>query len=222
MGSQERRAREKEAVHNRILEAARQLFTEEGFEAVTMRRIAERVEYTPTALYLHFQNKEALLQELSDRDALALAERFRDLRSIPDVIERIHRMGEQYIRFALEHPKQYRLLFMTLAPPLPPEKSAIRKGDLDQDAYAVLVKTVEEAIAAGSLRRDLKDAEQVAQVLWAGVHGFASLLLTKHNDPWIDWRPAEASARLMIETLMHGLVRSTEHLTVSRARHKLR
>jgi AcrR family transcriptional regulator len=72
MGSQERRAREKMRVRNRILDAARELFTEEGYGAVTMRRIAEKVEYTPTALYFYFRNKEVLLQELSDRDTLAL------------------------------------------------------------------------------------------------------------------------------------------------------
>jgi AcrR family transcriptional regulator len=209
MGWQERRARERENVRTRILEAARELFEKEGYEAITMRRIAEKVEYTATWLYSHFENKEALLQALSDRDALALAARFRKLREISGPVERMRRMGEEYIRFAFDHPREYRLLFMMPQPALPPERSRIRKGDPDQDAYALLVKTVEEAIAAGSLRSGLGDEQQVAQILWSGVHGFASLILTRHNDPWIPWRPFESTAHLMVDTLIQGLLESS-------------
>jgi AcrR family transcriptional regulator len=205
MGSKERRAREKALVHKRILDAARELFTRHGYEAVTMRRIAQQVEYTPTALYFHFQNKEALLQELSDRGALALGAEFGKLRKVKDPLERLRRMGQAYIQFALGHPNEYRLLFMTQQPPLPPEQSIIPKGDLDLDAYALLVQTMAEAIAAGVLRPALTDAEQVAQVLWSGMHGFVSLILVRHNDPWIDWRPVAPTGRLVVETLLAGL-----------------
>jgi AcrR family transcriptional regulator len=209
MGSQERRAREKALVRNRILDAARDLFTRDGYEAVTMRRIAQKVEYTPTALYFHFQNKKALLQELSDQGALALGVEFAKLRSVKDPLERVRRMGVAYIQFGLAHPNQYRLLFMTPQPALPPERSAIPKGDLDQDAYALLVQTIAEAIAAGLLRREFTDAEQVAQVLWSAMHGFVSLILVRHNDPWIDWRPVAPTGRLVIDTLVAGLTGPT-------------
>jgi len=210
MGAQERRAREKAEVRNRILAAARELFTREGYKAVTMRRIAEKVEYTPTALYFHFHNKEALLQELSDCDALALGREFSKLRKVSDPLERIQAMGEGYIQFALAHPNQYRLLFMTPMPPQPPERSVILKGDPHQDAYALLLETTREAITAGLLRPGLQDAEQVAQILWSGVHGFVSLILTKRNDRWFDWRPAAPTGRLMIATLVAGLTRAAE------------
>jgi AcrR family transcriptional regulator len=205
MGSQERRAREKARVHERILDAAQALFTRHGYEAVTMRRIAEKVEYTPTALYFHFQNKEALLQELSDRAALALGVEFGRLRSVKDPLERVRRMGKAYIQFALAHPNEYRLLFMTPQPGLPPEHSAIPKGDPNRDAYALLVQTIAEAIGAGSLQPTLTDAEQVAQVLWSAMHGFVSLILVRHNDPWIDWRPVAPTGRLVVDTLVAGL-----------------
>jgi AcrR family transcriptional regulator len=207
MGSQERRAREKALVHDRILDAARALFTRHGYEAVTMRRIAQKVEYTPTALYFHFRNKEALLQALSDQAALSLGLEFGKLRKVQDPLERVRRMGKAYIQFGLAHPNEYRLLFMTQQPGLPPEHSAIRKGDPDQDAYALLVQTMAEAKAAGLLRPALTDPEQAAQVLWSGMHGFVSLILVRHNDPWIDWRPVASSSRLVIDTLMAGLTR---------------
>ena len=64
MGVRERRDREREEIRTRILDAARELFATEGYEAVTMRRIADRIEYSATAIYFHFRDKEALLQEL--------------------------------------------------------------------------------------------------------------------------------------------------------------
>ncbi len=75
MGTKERREREREELRTRILDAARELFAEEGYEAVTMRRIADRIEYSPTAIYFHFRDKEALMRELCDHDFRALAQR---------------------------------------------------------------------------------------------------------------------------------------------------
>jgi AcrR family transcriptional regulator len=206
MASRDRRAREKARLHNRILDAAQDLFTRHGYEAVTMRRIAEKVEYTPTALYFHFENKEALLQELSERSALALGVEFAKLRSVKDPLERMRRMGKAYIQFALAHPYEYRLLFMTPHPAQPSQPSAVARGKLSGDAYAVLVQTIAEAIAAGLLRPEFRDAEQMAQVFWSGVHGFVSLILVRRNDPWINWRPVAPTGRLVVETLVAGLI----------------
>src|SRR3974377_1754627 len=135
MASLDRRTREKARLHNRILDAAQDLFTRHGYEAVTMRRIAEKVEYTPTALYFHFQNKEALLQELSERSALALGVEFGKLRSFKDPLERVRRMGKAYIQFALAHPYADRLLFIPPHPALASEPSAVARGNLSGDAY---------------------------------------------------------------------------------------
>ena len=73
MGIKERREREKAEIREKILDAARDLFVSEGYEAVSMRKIADRIEYSPTAIYLHFKDKEAVMRELCDLDFLALA-----------------------------------------------------------------------------------------------------------------------------------------------------
>ena len=73
MGIKERREREKAEIREKILDAARELFVSEGYEAVTMRKIADKIEYSPTAIYLHFKDKEAVMRELCDDDFLALA-----------------------------------------------------------------------------------------------------------------------------------------------------
>jgi AcrR family transcriptional regulator len=64
MRLQERRERQRQSLRKQILDAARELFTELGYEAVSMRRIADKIGYSPTTIYLHFADKEALVREL--------------------------------------------------------------------------------------------------------------------------------------------------------------
>jgi len=207
MGIQERRERERQALRKKILEAARTLFVAHGFDAVSMRKIATAVEYSPTAIYLHFPDKQSILEAICDEDFLALAKRFRKIAGIEDPIERLRAAGKAYAEFGLSHPHHYQLMFMTPHPPHPPEKSRIERGNPEQDAYAFLKWTVGEAISAGRLRPGLDDVELVSQLVWSGVHGIASLLITKTNEPWIDWRPRRQLIDEMLEMTLNGILR---------------
>jgi AcrR family transcriptional regulator len=208
MGTNERRARAKDDVRRRILDAARELFAAEGYEAVTLRKIAAKIEYTPAAIYFHFADKETLIQALCDHDFLALAERMKKLARVADPIDRLRRIGLAYAAFALEHRNHYRVMFMTPHPDVDIEKSAIRKGDPDQDAYALLVATVREAIDAGRFRADLVDVELVAQTFWAVVHGVVSLRIAKDCDAWIEWRPVKKALEFAIDATLAGVLRT--------------
>src|SRR3954466_15581850 len=115
MGSQERREREREQVRTRIMDAARDLFAKEGVEAVSMRKIADAIEYSPTAIYLHFADKDALLEELCANDFDALAHTFNDAASIKNPIDRIKALGLKFMKFGLKHPNHFRFMFMTPA-----------------------------------------------------------------------------------------------------------
>jgi AcrR family transcriptional regulator len=210
LGIKERREREKAEIREKILEAARDLFVSEGYEAVSMRKIADRIEYSPTAIYLHFKDKEAVMRELCDVDFLALAHELTEIAGIADPLERLHATGTAYARFALEHPNHYRLMFMTPHPPLGEEERLIRKGNPEEDAYAFLKGIIAEGVAAGRFRPGLDDSELLAQVMWAGVHGVVSLQIAKCNDDWVDWRPEGERIGLMVETLIRGLVREEE------------
>ena len=207
MGSAERRMREREGLRAAILDAARELFATHGYEAVTMRKIAERIEYSPTAIYLHFKDKEAVLNEICDADFGALAQSFSAIARIPDPRERLVATGNAYAEFGLSHPNHYRLMFMTPHPPLSPEDSAIERGNPEQDAYAFLRGTLAEALAAGRLRPGLDDLDLLTQTVWAAVHGVVSLEIAKGNDAWMDWRPAGERVRLMIDFIAHCLWR---------------
>ncbi|HYB54383.1 MAG TPA: TetR-like C-terminal domain-containing protein, partial [Thermoanaerobaculia bacterium] len=120
------------------------------------------------------------------------------------------RIGNAYVDFGLKHPNQYRFMFMTPRPPLPPEMSSLERGNPEQDAYAFLKGTVEQGIAQGRFRRELDDPELVSQVVWEATHGAISLQIAKCNDGWIDWRPVPQSAALVIDALIRGLTRKGE------------
>src|SRR5215217_9079492 len=104
MGTRERREREREELRTKILDAARELFAREGYEAVSMRKIADAIEYSPTAIYVHFADKDALLEELCSHDFGALAEAFAQEAQIKDPIERIKALGRRFMQFGLKYP----------------------------------------------------------------------------------------------------------------------
>ena len=209
MGSRERRERERADTRQRILDAAREMFVDEGYEATTMRAIAERIEYTPTAIYHHFQNKEALLTELCAVDFRSLARVFQRIGRVTDPVERLDRIGQAYVEYALKNPMHYRFMFMAVRPPVLPEaQEYVRHGDPGEDAYAFLRQTCAEAIAAGRFRPDYDDPDELAQILWAGMHGIVSLQIARAHDEWIDWRDIERTAARMRETLVRGLLRT--------------
>ena len=207
MGISERRERERQELRTRILDAARELFAEQGYEAVTMRGIAERIEYSPTAIYFHFKDKEALLRELCDTDFGALAREFQKIAKIAEPIDRLRQIGRAYVAFAIDYPNHYRLMFMTPKPAMRAADSRIARGNPEEDAYAFLRATVTDAIAGGRLRPELEDADLVSQMVWAGVHGVVSLQIAKKTDDWIEWCDVKETAHALIDVMIRGLLR---------------
>jgi AcrR family transcriptional regulator len=203
VGSKERRERERQDVRQKILEAAREILLSSGVEGMSMRKVAERIEYSPTTIYLHFTDKTALLEELLHSDFQALGAQFQRIARVGDPVERLRQAGHAYIQFGLGHPNHYRTMFSV--PGAKKSSDNPDRGNPNRDGYAFLRGLVGEAMAAGRVRGNLRDAELVAQTLWAGVHGVVSLLLARGEDTWIDWRSRKAIAELMLDTLMDGI-----------------
>jgi len=208
MGVVERRERERTELREKILDAARELFTSEGYEGVSMRKVAQQIEYSPTAIYVYFKDKEDLFHQLCHEDFAKLAEVFQDAGEASSPLERLQLIGRTYAEFGRRYPNHYKLMFMTPHPPQALDESdrAI-KGNPERDAYAFLKRTVEEAIAGGYLLPEFVDPELVSQTLWAATHGVISLQIAKCNDEWVEWRGLELRVETMLEVVLRGIRR---------------
>jgi AcrR family transcriptional regulator len=208
MGVKERREREKSETRDKILDAARELFVTEGYEGVSMRKVAEKIEYSPTAIYVYFADKNELFRELCHQDYARLADIFRSSAMSTDPIERIRQIGTIYAEFGTHYPNHYRFMFMTPHPAHEfDDEDRELHGNPEKDAYAFLKWAVQQAIDAGCFREDLRDAEIVSQTLWAAVHGVISLQIAKCNDPWVEWRPMGERSEMMVEVTLRGLTK---------------
>jgi AcrR family transcriptional regulator len=195
MGVIERREREREEVRQKILDAARDLFVTEGYEKVTMRRIAEAIEYSPTAIYLHFEDKDDLVLSLCRQDFGRLLATFEEEAPPADPVEWIRQLGRAYVRFGLQNPHHYRFMFMTRKSPeyLP------QPTDPGHESFDVLRQAVQKAIDTGAFRPG--NAATIAQVLWCATHGAIALLISVRADCW----PSPPAPDLVEQVLEAGL-----------------
>lgn len=210
MASTDRRSREKADVHERILSAARELFVQNGYEHVTMRQIADAIEYTPGALYVHFKDKRDLILALCRHDFGHFHASLAGLLAgEPDPVARIWKMSAGYMEFARRHPRHYELMFLSKCPTgvEPDPEDLARIEDPSQNGYAFLILCVHEAMNAGLLRPELTDALTVAQTLWGALHGASALFITFDTDPWVRLAPFDEASRLMRAAVMRGVLR---------------
>jgi AcrR family transcriptional regulator len=203
---------DREKLRISILDAARSLFVERGIEAVSMREIAKKINYSATTLYNHFDDKEALLQAVCDEDFLALASGMREIMQIPDLIARIQALCKGYALFALQHPNHYRLMFMTPRAPCNLDITKIEQGNTEQDGYAQLKLVVQEAFDADLFIPELTDFELIAQTLWASTHGVCSLEIALGHETWVHWTDIGARLNLMQSVILRGLLRQPESI----------
>ncbi len=199
MGITERKERQKAELRQRILEAARAIVLEDGLEGLTMRRVADAIEYSPATIYLHFPGRDEIAVELMQDAFEQLVNSFRPLAAIADPVERVVQIGLAYVRFGMENPETYRLIFMD-APQLSHE--VICPEGSQADPFAFLTHTVEEMIATGRLEPGLR-AEMLSQLLWAAMHGIVSLHFTVGDMPLED--PMQM-AQAMCDMTMRGML----------------
>ncbi len=201
---------ERQQLRTLIIDAARDLFVTRGIDAVSMREIAKKINYSATTLYNHFADKEAILQAVCDEDFLKLANGMREVMQLPDLIARIKALSHGYAMFALQNPNHYRLMFMTPRAPCNLEITNIQQGNTEQDAYAQLKFVVKEAFDAALFKPEITNFELVAQTLWASTHGVCSLEIALGNESWIKWDEIEARLNMMQTIILAGLLKHPE------------
>lgn len=179
MGVQERRARQKASIREEILDAARTLFVKEGYEHVSMRKIAEKIEYAPGTIYLYFRDKAEIMERLSEETFSKLLRKMQALNNDPsNPLEGLRRGLRTYIQFGIDNPNHYVVTFVQ-AKQLP-EDYQPKAGE---QCFNHLRAAVGRCIEAGQL--NCEDTEEVAQAIWAGAHGIVTLLISC-NFPFIE------------------------------------
>jgi AcrR family transcriptional regulator len=182
MGVIERRAREKEAMRTKILEATSRLMVEEGPESVSVRRIAEEIEYSPATIYLYFKDKaeliDAICEELFGQMAEDLATAGSDE---TDPLKRLRVGLLRYIEFGMSHPNHYLAVFG--APHRPPEIPGTHKTEeahrLGMEAFEILRQVLRGCISQ-KIIPDC-DVETTSHAAWMCLHGITTLMITTYG-----------------------------------------
>lgn len=171
----DRKLREKIEMRSSILEAAKELFAEDGFQNVSIRKIADKIEYSPATIYLYFKDKDAILFDLHNEGFRKLFEWQRDRAKIKDPVQRLSSLLQGYLSFALKEPEYYDLMFMLFTPL--PKILKTAEWRYGRRAFRMLAKTVAECQEMGMMRGTRTEAAALG--LWGAVHGVASLLIRK-------------------------------------------
>ncbi len=180
-----RRAKKGEGdlLREEILEVTERLLLETGSEeAVSIRTVAKAARVTPPSIYRHFVDKTHLIFEVCERQLA----RFDDVlqaavAGIEDPVEAMRARGRAYVRFGIEHPEHYRIMFMGRGATTPEQWADMSRTG----SFAHLLEGIQAVIDAGRIRRE-QDAMTIALHVWANIHGLTSLLVAKPGVPWPD------------------------------------
>ena len=203
MGVKEPQEREREAVARSILDAARELFVTHGYQEVSIRKIADRIEYSPAAIYSYFPSKDDIFLALAEEGFRLLFSYGRsreiDERAPDDPADVLRGMFWRYYEFSKEHPEYFALMFLDRSVP------RIRDhwdrfgfvGEMKHD----MVGRIQQAIAAGACPPDTHP-HTVFRLLLTAAHGAAALRLCDRLAPGED---GDALARASIDATLLGL-----------------
>jgi AcrR family transcriptional regulator len=184
-----------------ILEAAERIFLAEGYQGATIRKIADEVGVSSTALYMHFSDKDQILLEICDGAIGRLLEANEAVAALNvDPVSRVQLMAEGYVRFALTNPNAYQLVFSSPMQAIAEDKQAATFA-LGERCFDKFLGVVREIAAAGRLRTGTPEA--AAQVMWASCHGVVALLIGR---PTFPWEAPDALQQVLVDGLLFGLV----------------
>jgi len=199
MGIRERQDRERHAVRASILTAARDLFVAEGFANVSMRKVAERIEYSPAALYGYFPGKDDIFFALAAEGFQRLDDAIKDAVGDADPMQDLRNCWWAFYQFSKDQREFFHLMFVDRSVPAITEQW--QGFGLLQQMIERVAARIQRSIDAGQLPPDLNP--QVAlHVLWAAMTGPAVLGCTCRLSPGED---CDALARDVLETAIAGL-----------------
>ncbi len=188
MGISERKQREKEVLKEKILAAATDLFLQVGVEKTSIRMIADRIEYSPATIYLHFKDKNEIFYMIMERAFGLFFQYLSKVMTIADPLERMKELGRVYMRFALENEAYYDLMFISKTP-LESHHNDEESFESGKRSHDVLTSTVQQCMDAGHFQGH--DAEALSLMIWSTVHGLASFQIRGRMDMYPEERQDE-------------------------------
>ena len=199
MGPKERQQRERDRISESILTAARELFIAEGYRTVSMRKIAERIEYSPAAIYSYFPSKDDIFFALAE-------EGFRLLAScggaactgIADPFDRVRGGLWAFYQFSKTHPEYFDLMFVDRS--VPSLNQDFQRFEFFQETTALFEADIQACIERGQFSKRLNPAAAL-HVLWVGMLGAATIGLAQRLAPAED---PDALAHDLLETMLAG------------------
>lgn len=173
VGVKERKDRQKIKMREIILSAALKLFSEEGYDNVSMRMIADKIEYSVGTIYLYFKDRDEIFFELHKLGFEEFYKRQLAVQDVKDPLQRLTEHALAYIQFAIDEPLYYDLMFISRVP-----AKTIKKQDdwkSGNRTYDILKLNISQAKGAGYFKN--VDVEVAAFSLWSFVHGISSLFV---------------------------------------------
>lgn len=175
MGIAERKLEEKQEMHKRILDGARKIFLEKGYDQASMRNIAQEINYSPGSLYFYFKDKSEIFQELHKEGFRLLLSQLKVLNKVGDPFERLKAAGRVFIQFAQENKDYYNLMFIVDEPPKKPQAEGFQ---IAEEAINHMHGIVRECQQKGKLQG--MDSEYFTFMIISVVHGICALFC-KHR-----------------------------------------
>jgi AcrR family transcriptional regulator len=178
MNAVARREKHKAEFRTQILDAAREIFVHDGYQSFSMRKLAQRIEYSPGSIYLYFKNKQELFDCLVEESFEQLLKALQTIQSQPepDAVKQLKKGLRTYVDFGLRCPNHYKFAFLL-------RTVDTKRPWKPHPAFDVARQMVRRCVQE---KRFLPvDIETTAQALWAASHGVTSLLLQRPTFPWV-------------------------------------
>ena len=200
MGVKEKRAKYKEEFRREILDAARELFINEGYEKFSMRRLAEKIDYSPTTIYLYFKDKDALLFAICEEVAGQFLANLNHIRTLHiDPLDALRQALLYMMEFGFDNPNQYKVFFFTSPDVYGTREEFMEKESTARNSFLLYREMVRACIETGELRE--VDIDVLTQVLCVAVHGLIVMTTYRRNFPWAD---RNVLARTLVDGLLRG------------------
>jgi len=199
MGAKEKRVKDKEEVRREILDAARDLFANEGYEKFSMRKLAQKIEYPTTMIYLYFKDKDDLFFAICEDIAGHVFANLTNIETAQsDPLESLRQALLYLIAFGFNNPDGYKVFFITNPKVYGTLDEFMEKESMARNSYLAFREIVKSCIETGQLQEI--DVDVLTQVLTIATRGLAALPVYKTGFPWVD-------RNVLAYTLVEGLLR---------------